>query len=144
MKRDFARKLRRETTEAERRLWFELRDRRFFRFKFRRQQPIGPYVADFICFEAMLIVELDGSQHGLPENAASDRARTAYLTSRGYRVLRFWNGDVDENIDGVLGHLWRELGEPKPPEASRDVEDRSKKSPPPLRFIRRQKRAWIK
>ena len=79
MKHEFARRLRREQTDVERKLWYALRDRRLGGWKFRRQQPVGSYIADFICFEAKLIVELDGSQHALPENAAAELARKTFL-----------------------------------------------------------------
>ncbi|MCW5751814.1 MAG: endonuclease domain-containing protein [Alphaproteobacteria bacterium] len=95
-----ARALRASSTEAERRLWFALRDRRLGGHKFRRQVVIGRFIADFLCPAHRLVVELDGGQHG--EGAARDAARTAWLEARGYRVLRFWNNDVLENMEGVL------------------------------------------
>ena len=85
-------------TEAEARLWHELRGRRLDRIKFRRQVPIGIYVADFACLEAKLIVELDGSQHA---ESMHDRVRDADLKARGFRVLRFWNDDVLRELDSV-------------------------------------------
>ncbi|RWB54526.1 MAG: endonuclease domain-containing protein [Mesorhizobium sp.] len=97
-KRSFARSLRREMTEAENKLWQELRDRRLDRIKFRRQAPIGKYVADFVCPEARLIIEIDGSQHA---DSESDLARGAELKARGFRVLRFWNDDVLKDLDSV-------------------------------------------
>ena len=97
-KRRFARALRRDMTEAEARLWHELRDRRLMGLKFRRQMPVAPYVADFLCAEAMLVVEIDGGQHG---GSASDATRTAFLRSRGFRVLRFWNDEVLRELDSV-------------------------------------------
>ncbi|MFA6033025.1 MAG: endonuclease domain-containing protein [Myxococcota bacterium] len=97
-KRGFARSLRREMTEAEDRLWWELRDRRLDRIKFRRQVPIGKYVADFVCAEARLIVEIDGSQHA---DSDPDRIRTAQLEAEGFRVLRFWNDDVLKDMNAV-------------------------------------------
>jgi len=97
-KRSFARTLRREMTDAEDRLWQELRDRRLDRIKFRRQMPIGKYVADFVCLEARLIVEIDGSQHA---ESDSDRVRHAELKARGFRVLRFWNDDVLKDLNAV-------------------------------------------
>jgi adenine-specific DNA-methyltransferase len=109
MKHDFARRLRREQTDLERKLWYALRARRFAGLKFRRQQPIGPFVVDFVCFEKKFIVELDGEQHGLPENAATDAVRTSRLTGDGFRVRRFWNVELMENFDGVLDAIWREL-----------------------------------
>ncbi|PTE07444.1 endonuclease domain-containing protein [Mesorhizobium helmanticense] len=97
-KRSFARSLRREMTEAEGRLWHELRDRRLDRIKFRRQVPVGKYIADFVCLEAGLIVEIDGSQHAESE---PDKIRQAELEARGFRVLRFWNDDVLKDLNAV-------------------------------------------
>ncbi|MBZ9675146.1 endonuclease domain-containing protein [Mesorhizobium sp. ES1-1] len=97
-KRSFARSLRREMTEAEDRLWSELRDRRLDGIKFRRQVPIGKYIADFVCAEARLIVEIDGSQHA---DSDHDRIRTAQLEAEGFRVLRFWNDDVLKEMNAV-------------------------------------------
>ncbi len=96
-----ARRLRTEMTDAERALWFALRGGRLQGFKFKRQWTIGPYVVDFCCSEARLIVEVDGGQH----NAEVDGVRTAWLEDNGYRVLRFWNNDVLTNIDGVLSTI---------------------------------------
>jgi very-short-patch-repair endonuclease len=98
VKRSFARAMRREPTEAEDRLWHELRGGRLDRIKFRRQVPIGRYVVDFVCLEAMLVVELDGSQHA---ESAHDMVRDAELKTRGFRVLRFWNDDVLRDMNGV-------------------------------------------
>src|SRR4029079_11738452 len=92
-----ARRLRRDQTDAERVLWFRLRDRRLNGWKFRRQMPVGNYIVDFCCESARLIVELDGGQHAMQSEA--DRARTADLEKRGYLVLRFWNNDVLRNTD---------------------------------------------
>jgi len=97
-KQAFARKLRREMTEAEDRLWEELRGRRLDRLKFRRQVPVGAYVADFLCADAMLIVEVDGSHHADSEH---DRQRAAELNRRGFRVLRFWNDEVLREMNSV-------------------------------------------
>ena len=112
MKYLFARQLRREQTDVERKLWFALRDRRFHTLKFRRQQPIGPYVVDFVSFEAKLVIELDGGQHGLSTNEAADRARTKRLETDGFRAIRFWNSELIENFDGVLDAIARALGLP--------------------------------
>ncbi|MDX8501047.1 endonuclease domain-containing protein [Mesorhizobium sp. VK4C] len=97
-KRRFARAMRREATEAEDRLWQELRGRRLDKIKFRRQAPIGKFVADFVCAEARLIVEIDGSQHA---ESRRDQERDAQLKARGFRVLRFWNDDVLKDLDAV-------------------------------------------
>ena len=99
----FARQLRKNSTDAERRLWYQVRDRRLEGWKFRRQVPIGPFVADFVCADARLVVEIDGGQHG--EREERDMARTAYLESCGYRVVRFWNNEVMADIEGVLTAL---------------------------------------
>ena len=90
--------MRREPTEAEDRLWHELRGRRLDNIKFRRQVPMGRYVADFVCAEARLIVEIDGSQHA---ESRHDQERDAELKARGFRVLRFWNDDVLKELDAV-------------------------------------------
>ena len=97
-KRAFARTMRRGATEAEDRLWQELRGRRLNGIKFRRQVPVGRFVADFLCSDSMLIVEIDGSQHA---DSAHDVKRTAELNGRGFRVLRFWNDDVLKDMNSV-------------------------------------------
>ena len=97
---NLARRLRKEPTRAERKIWSRLRDRRFLGLKFKRQVPIDRFVVDFACLEANLIVELDGGQHA--EQVLADAGRTQVLESLGYLVLRFWNNDVLTNIDGVL------------------------------------------
>ena len=94
----FAKDLRVNSTDAEQRLWQRLRNRQLGGHKFRRQVTVGPFIADFACIDARLIVEIDGGQHC----EQRDGARTEFLTSRGYRVIRFWNHDVLENIEGVL------------------------------------------
>ncbi|MFO0966094.1 MAG: endonuclease domain-containing protein [Gemmataceae bacterium] len=109
MSRDFARSLRKNMTDAERRLWAELRRRQLLNFKFRRQAPIGAYVVDFVCVPARLIVELDGGQHNLEENKAKDEKRTTWLSSQGFHVMRFWNHDVFESLDAILEVIWSYL-----------------------------------
>jgi very-short-patch-repair endonuclease len=101
-----ARKLRSRMTDAERKLWFALKDRRFEAFKFRRQVPVGPYIADFLCFESRLIVEVDGGQHA---ESVRDVERDAWLSQNAFRVVRFWNNDVLQNLEGVLTSLATEL-----------------------------------
>ena len=93
------RQLRRDATDAENRLWYVLRNRGLGGWKFVRQFSVGPYIADFACREAALIVELDGGQHA---DNAKDLSRTTYLNSEGYGVLRFWNNEVLQDRDGVL------------------------------------------
>ncbi|HEY2445951.1 MAG TPA: DUF559 domain-containing protein [Rhizomicrobium sp.] len=106
---DTARTLRRNATDAERKLWRLLRNRCLAKWRFRRQQPIGPYFADFFCASAKLIIEIDGSQHGDDDHQISDAQRTEWLRSRGYRVLRFWNRDVLKKADSVMDTIFHEL-----------------------------------
>jgi very-short-patch-repair endonuclease len=94
-----ARRLRLDATDAERRLWYRLRWRQIEEAKFVRQERIGPYVVDFVCREPRLVVEVDGGQHATDPR---DAVRDAWLSDRGYRVLRFWNNDVLSNTEGVL------------------------------------------
>ena len=103
----FARKLRKNLTEAERRLWSRLRRRQLDGYKFRRQHPISIYVCDFICLEAAVIVELDGSQH--LDRAPEDLHRDAFLRIKGFRILRFWNGDVLAQTDSVVETIFEAL-----------------------------------
>jgi very-short-patch-repair endonuclease len=105
--RDRGRRLRAESTEEERKLWKKLRATRFSGYKFRRQHRIGPYFADFCCVKRRLIVELDGSQH--VDQKEEDAARTAYLNVQGYRVIRFWNEQVNREIDDVLEAVYAAL-----------------------------------
>ena len=90
-------------TQAERRIWYHVRAGRFQGWNFRRQVPLGPYVADFLCERARLVVEVDGGQH--MERAAADVERTQWLESRGYTVIRYWNNEVMGNLEGVLVDL---------------------------------------
>lgn len=96
-------------TEAEKRLWTALRGQRFEGFRFRRQVPLGPYVADFVCHEARLVVAVDGPSHLEPGAAERDAMRTAFIESEGYRVLRVLNSDVYESLEGVLVQIGRYL-----------------------------------
>lgn len=97
-----AKKLRRDMSDEERILWTLLRDRRFAAFKFRRQVPLGDFVADFVCYERKLVIELDGSQHAEPEQAAFDAKRTLALEAAGFRVLRIWTSDLFKEREGVF------------------------------------------
>jgi very-short-patch-repair endonuclease len=108
--RNFARNLRNQPTEAEKHLWWFLRAGQLG-CKFRRQAAIGAYIVDFICFSHQLIVELDGPQHTEAEAKEYDARRTAWLAMRGFRVLRFRNHELDENIHGVVDAIRRALGE---------------------------------
>ncbi|MEM9616929.1 MAG: endonuclease domain-containing protein [Pseudomonadota bacterium] len=111
MANEFARRLRRNQTKAERMLWQALRGKQLGGYRFRRQHPMGPYVADFICLERKLIVELDGDQHAF--DATRDKKRDDWLQSRGYFVLRFWNNEVYDNLPGVLEKLLEHLQIPQ-------------------------------
>jgi very-short-patch-repair endonuclease len=114
-----ARRLRRDMTDAERKLWRHLRRLPIEHSHFRRQATIGPYFADFACHERRLVIEVDGAQHNQPENVARDAERSAYLRAQSYRVLRFWNNDVLNNIDSVM-------------EAVLEAMHQNETSPPPL------------
>ncbi len=130
-----AKTMRTNATEAEALMWKLLRDRRFVGFKFRRQLPIGRFIVDFVCPSAMLIVELDGSQHAEDKR---DLARDAWLTSRGYRVLRIWNSDLFTDRSVVLDAIWHALhpaphppfGHPLPQGERGDVAQPSRNLPP--------------
>jgi very-short-patch-repair endonuclease len=113
-----ARSLRKQTTDPERLLWRTLREFKQAGLHFRRQVPIGNYVADFACHRAKVIVELDGSQHGEDDHLEYDSQRTNFLKSRGYRVLRFWNAEVLADPQTVADFIL--------------AESSSRMSPPPL------------
>ena len=104
-----ARELRKNSTIQEKRLWNLLKNRHFHNLKFKRQQPIGNYIVDFICKEAKIIIEVDGGQHNEKENIELDKKRTEFLESNGYKVIRFWNNEVYENIEGVIKRLEKEF-----------------------------------
>jgi very-short-patch-repair endonuclease len=109
-KQNAARTLRRNSTDVERLMWRLLRDRRFADIKFRRQVPIGPYIADFASIQHRLAVEVDGGQHG----GAADERRDVFLAACGWRVVRFWNNDVLQNRSGVLERLLEITKAPSP------------------------------
>jgi very-short-patch-repair endonuclease len=104
-----ARSMRQDPTDAERKLWYALRDRRMQSVKFRRQAPVGPYIADFLCVKHKLVVEADGSQHG---ESVKDGARDAWFSRNGYRVLRFWNQEILTARESVLATIAAECGLP--------------------------------
>ena len=133
--RSHARALRRDMTEAECVIWYNVRAHRFQGAGFRRQTPIGPYVVDFVCHVAKLIIEVDGGQHVESENIARDARRDAYLAAQGYRVLRFNNLDVMTNKSGVLDTIAAALGKsplPNPPpqagEGTRQAREQRRRS----------------
>ena len=103
---NFAKLLRSNQTPQEMRVWQVLRGSRLRGFKFRRQVPIGEFIVDFVCFEQKLIIEIDGGQHA---DNMKDIVRDAELKKLGFRVLRFWNNEVDENLDGVMWLVLRQL-----------------------------------
>ncbi len=101
-----AKDLRKRSTYTEQVLWKYLRAKHFEGLKFRRQQPIGSYIVDFVCIEKKIIVELDGGQHALPEEMQNDRKRDQWFEGQGYKVLRFWDNEVLSDIHGVLEVIW--------------------------------------
>ncbi len=116
-----AKSMRSSPTPAEAVIWQHIRAGRFDGVKFKRQQPIGNYIADFVCFAEKLVIEVDGGQHN---GSASDAARDAWFAGQGFRVLRFWNNEVGENLEGVLQRI-REAVTPSPsvplPRGEREV-----------------------
>ena len=100
-----ARNLRNNLTKQEWKLWNILKNRQFYGFRFRRQFPIDPYIVDFICREKKIIIEIDGSQHNQTRDKEYDNKRTEFFNSLGYSVVRFWNDEIDNNIEGVYLRL---------------------------------------
>ncbi len=105
----FARELRKNQSDTERVLWHYLRNRHLMNLKFRRQEPIGNYIADFMCYEKRLIVEVDGGQHTIQEEY--DRRRSEWIEKQGFRILRFWDNEVLENMEGVIYRILDCCGE---------------------------------
>jgi len=136
-RRKAARRLRHNLTAAERRLWRSLRTFELKGTHFRRQVPIGSYVADFACMAAKLIIEIDGSQHGEAVNKARDDVRTRWLEGEGYRVLRFWNNDIVQNPQGVLDVIYAALYGSRESEPKILTHERSRAHPTPARVARR-------
>jgi len=97
--------LRKSSTEAEKLLWQKLRRKQFHGLRFRRQFPLGPYFGDFVCLPARLVIEVDGGQHAEGPQADHDRRRSDWLRGEDFRVLRFWNPDIFENMDSVLDRI---------------------------------------
>jgi very-short-patch-repair endonuclease len=106
-----ARRLRNAQTDAEATLWYRLRARRLNGYKFVRQEPVGPYIVDFVCREYRLIIEVDGGQH---TDSQGDALRDKWLADRNYRVVRFWNNDISQNLTGVLETIATALAEAPP------------------------------
>jgi very-short-patch-repair endonuclease len=109
IRRAAAKKLRANTTPHERALWRALKELPMSGTHFRRQAPIGPYVVDFFCPAARLIIELDGGHHNEDEAAVRDHVRQSWLEHEGYRVIRFWNSDINNNIEAVMERIYVEL-----------------------------------
>jgi len=114
MANENARALRKRMTPQEIKLWVKQRELKAFGFHFRRQAPIDHTIVDFASFGSRLVIELDGGQHGMPEGARSDRMRDEFLRSQGFRVLRFWNSEIDRNLDGVMESILSALRPPHP------------------------------
>ncbi len=114
MANENARALRKQLTSQEVKLWVKLRELKSLGFHFRRQAPIGRYIVDFVSFRSHLVVEADGGQHGMPEGAYSDQVRDAFLQSQGFRVLRYWNSDIDANLAGVMENILSALKDTPP------------------------------
>lgn|SRR5579864_330761 len=137
-----AHQLRRNTTEVEKKLWRHLRRLDLDGSHFRRQVPIGPYIADFACMAARLLIEIDGAQHAEDRKKVHDGARTRWLEKEGYRVLRFWNNDITKNIDDVMEAVYAALhgslsAEPAPLKHQRRGRRGSSHLPTPARSARR-------
>jgi very-short-patch-repair endonuclease len=109
MASETARKLRSAMTRQEVKLWLHLRELRKLGFHFRRQVPIKGFIVDFACYHPRVIVEVDGSQHSKPRQELRDAGRDAVLAADGFRIVRVWNNDVDENLDGVFDLILHEL-----------------------------------
>ena len=105
-----ARELRNNMTKQERKIWSILRNRQFYGYRFLRQYPIGNYIVDFVCRSKKIIIEIDGGQHNKPLSIEYDNSRTKYLLEKGYKVVRFWNNEIDNNIQGVYYRLQQEFG----------------------------------
>lgn len=122
--RTFARQLRNDATAAERHLWQALRAQQLDRIKFRRQAAIGPNIVDFVCFSHRLMIELDGVHHAEGESPQRDATRTAWLECRGFRVLRFWNHQLDEGLTLVVEEIRAALAQAQPPSPALPAEGR--------------------
>jgi len=125
MANEIARRLRKTMTPQEVKLWVHLRSWRKRGFHFRRQSPREKYIVDFICLRHRLIVEVDGGQHNLDEHAQRDRSRDSHFMRHGFRVLRFWNHEIDRHLEGVLEIIDTALREATPPGGPAD------RHPPP-------------
>jgi very-short-patch-repair endonuclease len=106
-----ARKLRRNMTDGERKLWSELKEfRRLYGLHARKQAPIGPYIVDFVIHSKTLVIEIDGQHHSLPHQVVKDRHRDDWLRAKGYRVLRFTTGELSDSFEGCIEEILRDVG----------------------------------
>ena len=128
MANEIARALRKRMTPQEVKLWVKLRELKALGFHFSRQAPIDHFIVDFVSFGSRLVIEVDGGQHGMPEGLRSDEMRDEFLRSRGFRVLRFSNSDIDANLTGVMESVLSALRHPPP--------DRPSAGHPPRRSLR--------
>ena len=112
--KQLAKSLRSNATDAEKLLWKYLRAHRMNDYKFKRQVVIEPYIVDFVCLEAKLIIEADGGQHNEHQEREKDNHRTAFLEQCGYKVVRFWNHQILTETESVLEYIYRELTNPSP------------------------------
>lgn len=103
--KNLSRALRKNQTPQEAKLWALLRNKNFHNLKFKRQYPIGNYIVDFICIEKRIIIEIDGGQHNFLENIEKDNTRSEYFSLRKFKIIRFWNNEIDNNIEGVYKKL---------------------------------------
>ena len=126
--KELARELRKNMTDAERRVWSKIRRKQLRGFQFYRQKNIGDYIVDFYCPAAKLIVELDGGQHYSEENIEKDEARDKFLSDLGFRVLRFSNSDVFKNIEGVVTEIYNHLENPPYPPFKKGGETESSRT----------------
>lgn len=110
----FAKELRKNLTAAEQKLWFDLKGKRLGGFKFRRQMPIGPYIADFACISAKLVIEVDGATHGTQRERKHDEKRTLFLNSKGWQVIRFTNEEIFKRRNDVLDHILKQCSPSAP------------------------------
>jgi len=106
---EIARSLRKRLTPQEVKLWVKLRELKPLGFHVRRQAPIGRYIVDFVSFRSRVVIEADGGQHGMPDGVVSDQARDDFLRSQGFQILRFWNSDIDTNLEGVMETIFSAL-----------------------------------
>ena len=109
---NIARMLRKRSTNAENLLWKKLRGKQLEGYKFRRQEPVGPYIVDFVNFEKGIVIELDGGQHAIERE--NDKKRDAWLNAEGFNVLRFWDNEIFDNLEGIVEVVRKRLFSPSP------------------------------